>query len=888
MQESATSFELAPANSRNNSFIGTLYQVLGQSSIQHGIVWSDSGTSFIVTDVEAFKRHVLGPLFHDLSFAEFVQKLDAHDFCMTIKSVHFRNLSATSDGWQFSRPSFHRTGSPTASVSDFLSLSDFEPCIEIPPKVAYLLAKAQDDLSSCRREINYLRGHGSPGTRVSPGSRSPRVVSPLLQPVKDDDDHVLIFQPDAPGDHSETQSLPSMGSPSHLQAPAQLDLIESGFQRYESPNVQIHPPTPGPASPQMDTQSLPLPEIGFDTLPALSSAVLPGPKSSSSSPAQTLRGVEPGYSPRHSPRSSPSSEPSALLSPSHTRPTPFVPSPSYGEDREDWEMNLVASLTRTGLAGDTSHSTEYVDSNLASPDMADPEEVRSLISDIVNTTIESLPTHLINTGNGKLYERKALLGHFESSQEYMHLICLIQTKNLIKEDFITEVIRTYFRYAMLSHKWNIDEPLFNELPNGVFAPGLPPRFSKLRSFCEVAKCLGLGWAWCDTCCINKESSAELDEAITSMFRWYRDSALTIVYFFDISGFSRDDLIKSKWFKRGWTLQELLAPRVMRFYDRTWTPCVRGPAYNHKLVPEWLHALQCATGIPPSALQEFTPGPDNPREKLRWASARSTTRGEDQAYCLFGIFDLTLQPQYGEGEKAFGRLLAELIRITQDTGLLDWNGKRSERCSILPASPSGFWEVALPNMAVSSGSSPSSSQISPAGTDAEEGLLIRRLSPASKAKLTISPLLSTGDGVFEVLCFLHNVKDSSRITSSSPSAQHSGSPETVVHYSIRAENIIDFKVAVSLNDALEDVPAVRRPFMLARVWDPSMNEQSTDRVVVKMVRKARESWMKPFFAMLLMKDPDGGHYSHRIPTKARIVAQLAKPPRDYQPITLRLC
>ncbi|KAI5995507.1 hypothetical protein EDD15DRAFT_601439 [Pisolithus albus] len=749
-------------------------------------------------------------------------------------------------------------------------------------QVAYLLARAQDDISNYRREINYLRDHGSPGTRTSPGARSPRVVSPLLQPVKDDDEHVLLFQPDAPGDHSEIQSVHSANSPSHLQAPT---LSQLGSQYFDHPNVQIHPPTPGAQSPQTHVEGLPSLGSEADTPPALSSAMLSGSKSSSSSPSHTLRGKEPGYSPWLSSRGSPSSEPS-LLSPNSARPTPVVQSSSFGEYKEDWEMNLVASLTRTGLSEDVPHGTEYVDSNMASPDLADPEEVRSLIFDIVNTTIESLPTHLISTVDGRLYERKALVDHFNASQEYTYLISLIRTKNLIKKDFIEEVIRTYFRYAMLSHKWDVSEPLFHELPNGVFGPGLPPRFFKLRNFCEVVKCLGLGWAWCDTCCINKESSAELEEAITSMFRWYRESALTIVYFSDISGFSREDLIRSKWFRRGWTLQELLAPRVMRFYDQTWTPCVRGPEYNHKLVPEWLDALQRATGISPMALQEFTPGTDNPREKLRWASPRVTTRTEDLAYCLFGIFDVTLQPQYGEGEKAFGRLLVELIRVTQDTGLLDWIGKRSERCTILPANPLGFREAALPGMAMSGGSSPASTQIYPAGTDADEGSLIHRLSPGSKAKLTIPPLLSTGDGVFDVLCFLHNVKSSSRVTSGGPSVQRGGSSDAVVQYSIQAENVSEFVVAVNLKDALEDVPALRQPFALARVWDPNMNEQHSDKTIVK-VRKPRDSVMKPFFAMLLMKDPDGGRYSHRIPTEARIVAQLVKQPRDYQPIILRL-
>ncbi|KAI6164622.1 hypothetical protein EDD17DRAFT_1895110 [Pisolithus thermaeus] len=360
MQEDVADFELAPVNSRNDSFIGTLYQVLGQSSFQHGIVWSDSGTSFIVMDVEAFKRHVLGPLFHDLPFADFVQKLDAYDFRTTIKNIRFRNLSATSEGWEFSRPSFRRTTIPSASASDFLSLSNFEPSVEVPPKVAYLLARAQDDISNYRREINYLRGHGSPG-RASPGSPSPRVVSPLLQPVKDDDEHV------------STQSL-------------------SEFQHHDHPDVHIHPPTPGPPSPQTDVEDLPSPGNEVDISPAFPSAMLSDPKSSSSSPSHTLRGIEPRYSPWPSSRTSPSSEPSSLLSPSHTHSAPFGQPSSYGEDRDDWEMNLVDSLARTGLSRDASRGTEYVDSNMTSPDLADPEEVRSLISDIVNRTMESLPT----------------------------------------------------------------------------------------------------------------------------------------------------------------------------------------------------------------------------------------------------------------------------------------------------------------------------------------------------------------------------------------------------------------------------------------------------------------------------------------------------------------
>ncbi|KIM66096.1 hypothetical protein SCLCIDRAFT_79832, partial [Scleroderma citrinum Foug A] len=85
-------------------------------------------------------------------------------------------------------------------------------------------------------------------------------------------------------------------------------------------------------------------------------------------------------------------------------------------------------------------------------------------------------------------------------------------------------------YAMLSHKWELpNEALFPDLSNGVFSPEVPARFSKLQNFCKIAQCHGLDWAWCNTCCINKDSTTELDEAIRSMFRWYRKSALTIIY-----------------------------------------------------------------------------------------------------------------------------------------------------------------------------------------------------------------------------------------------------------------------------------------------------------------------------------------------------------------------
>ena len=125
------------------------------------------------------------------------------------------------------------------------------------------------------------------------------------------------------------------------------------------------------------------------------------------------------------------------------------------------------------MAGDV---PEYLDSNLTSPDLADPAEVREIVRDIANTIVGALPTHLIHTGDGRLCERSALRGYFEASDVYTHFVCLLSTKSLVqKRDFIEEVIRTYFQYAMLSHKWELpNKALFSDLSNRIFSPDAPP------------------------------------------------------------------------------------------------------------------------------------------------------------------------------------------------------------------------------------------------------------------------------------------------------------------------------------------------------------------------------------------------------------------------------
>ncbi|KAI6011440.1 hypothetical protein EDC04DRAFT_2502666, partial [Pisolithus marmoratus] len=189
----------------------------------------------------------------------------------------------------------------------------------------------------------------------------------------------------------------------------------------------------------------------------------------------------------------------------------------------------------------------------------------------------------------------------------------------------------------------------------------------------------------DTCCIDKDSSAELQETIGSMFSWCRRLSLTIVHLSDVS--DTGSLANSVWFKRGWTLQELLASPTVLFYMHDWSPYVNPdvPDQKESRRPSLLEELQNATGIERQYLVDFSPGMDDARSKLHWASCRHTTRPEDIAYSLFGIFSVHLPVLYGEqAENALGRLLAEIISCSGDVSVLDWVGEALSFNSCFPA------------------------------------------------------------------------------------------------------------------------------------------------------------------------------------------------------------
>lgn len=233
-------------------------------------------------------------------------------------------------------------------------------------------------------------------------------------------------------------------------------------------------------------------------------------------------------------------------------------------------------------------------------------------------------------------------------------------------------------YAILSHTWGKDEITFDQMQSlrsnfhlwtSDHNSELLRSFDKIRQTCHQAKECGLEWAWVDTCCIDKRSSAELSEAINSMFNWYRDALACFVYLEDFDAAGRVDAAvrfpdetPCRWFTRGWTLQELIAPQSITFLDKNW----RYFGTNYGLANE----LARVTTIPIAVIRgTFSVRSYSIAARMSWASDRNTTRIEDIAYCLLGIFDINLPLLYGEGMRAFSRLQDELLRVSDDETLL---------------------------------------------------------------------------------------------------------------------------------------------------------------------------------------------------------------------------
>ncbi|RYC58609.1 hypothetical protein CHU98_g7595 [Xylaria longipes] len=219
---------------------------------------------------------------------------------------------------------------------------------------------------------------------------------------------------------------------------------------------------------------------------------------------------------------------------------------------------------------------------------------------------------------------------------------LLRTDTLALEEFFDENVPAY---AILSHTWGADELSLQDLQRWQVSKSsrsedqsstttgdvaVKAGFVKVRKAATFAAERRFAYLWVDTCCIDKTSSAEL-----------RTSG-------------------SRWFTRGWTLQELIAPRALLFLARDWS--VLGNKRNN---PALIDVVANITGVPVTVLLgKARPGNISVASRLQWASERQTTRAEDIAYCLLGIFDVNMPLLYGEGQRAFVRLQEAILKSTQ--------------------------------------------------------------------------------------------------------------------------------------------------------------------------------------------------------------------------------
>jgi hypothetical protein len=318
-----------------------------------------------------------------------------------------------------------------------------------------------------------------------------------------------------------------------------------------------------------------------------------------------------------------------------------------------------------------------------------PAETKAAIRAAIENAIRESPLVLLNTESGRLLDKSGQRCSFESQPICRELISSMTT--YIDHARIEREVAEYYRYATFSHKWEDNEPLFEKVIRiVVYDLEESLTHDKLQMFCKVVRDSGFHWAWSDTCCINKADHFVLQEALVSMFKWYEGSAVTIVLLRGVrSPSKRGDLVKSIWNTRAWTFQEYHASRVVRFYTEDWKPYLNLDILNHKESPEIISEMEAATGVSAQALMALRPGLNDIREKLRLASTRQTTRVEDAAYSLLGIFSMSLGVVYGEGDKALGRFLAQLLTSSGDTTILAWAGRSGSFNSCLPANIAVF-------------------------------------------------------------------------------------------------------------------------------------------------------------------------------------------------------
>ena len=279
---------------------------------------------------------------------------------------------------------------------------------------------------------------------------------------------------------------------------------------------------------------------------------------------------------------------------------------------------------------------------------------------------------------------------------------LLDARTITLRSFVSE--NEVPRYAILSHTWGREEVAFDDL-NGS-DPSQLYGYEKLNEACRQTRRDGIHYLWMDTCCIDKRSSSELSEAINSMFKWYKAAAVCYAYLQDVevpdiesfknlsnltnlnltskheTHIQETRFAKSRWWTRGWTLQELIAPSELIFYNKFF----KRIGSKEELV----RVISVISGVDEAVLLHKLSLKDVcVATRMSWAAKRKTTRIEDIAYSLLGIFGINMAMLYGEGNRAFIRLQEEIIKSTNDQSIFTWNGYKYENGSLFAHRPSCF-------------------------------------------------------------------------------------------------------------------------------------------------------------------------------------------------------
>lgn len=251
-------------------------------------------------------------------------------------------------------------------------------------------------------------------------------------------------------------------------------------------------------------------------------------------------------------------------------------------------------------------------------------------------------------------------------------------------------------YVIISHVWQEMEVTFEDMPHfkTISASRSGPKFSSASKITGASDAVlrqykgGINHLWLDTVCIDKKNLTEFSAAINSMWQWYKQAEACFAYLEDFPSPSVPTLTQSKWFTRGWTLQELVAPRKVLFFDKDWNAIGDKESLQRALTGRTKIAMDFL-------LHRQNISRASISQRMSWFAGRGTTVPEDTAYCLLGLFGVNMPLLYGEGrERAFRRLQEEIMRYSDDHSLFAWKRAvaRPSGSGLLAESPDFFQET----------------------------------------------------------------------------------------------------------------------------------------------------------------------------------------------------